>query len=167
MTDLFTQLQAVLLSGDESLEFSIKRDGDRLAVLLVPRLAASPSVVVPPHVEQARAALSLPLYLQMTGPELDACLVQRLQGYTDERRTLRDALDLTLQEIRAASKTLRAKATPKAAARGTEHPTSAPAAEAAESPDTDAANSQVTATGETPTATPVTEPDMSQPLSLF
>jgi PRTRC genetic system protein E len=169
MSDLFTQLQTILLSCDESLDLTVKRDGDRLGVLLVPHLIKPTSVAVPPHIEQAREVLSLPLYLQGTGPELDAQFAQRLQGYATERRTLHDALEIALQEIREASKTVRSKTGQNGGARGKGDV--AATAPLAATPKADTESEEATDSETAPPAEPASKTDadvdMSQPLSLF
>ncbi|MFL6600798.1 MAG: PRTRC system protein E [Steroidobacteraceae bacterium] len=162
MSDVFSSLETVLLDG-ESLDFKISRAHSKLTVLLIPHLPAAP-LSSSPEAEQARAALSWPLRLEMTGAELDADFEQRVRGYAAQRRTLRESYDVLMSELKEADKATRARANEKAARRSTAKatgtPDPAPAAPQAQSPEP----------ADAPCALPAKSDavsDMAQPMGLF
>jgi PRTRC genetic system protein E len=167
MNDFFSKLQEVLLQCDESIDFYLKRDGTGLSVTVVPHLQKPMTVEVPSHIDQARAALAIPLYMRGSGEELDTAFWQRLREYTGERSALHDTVELALTELSEANKSVRSKMRSKNASKVTGQPADAQSVSKTHGDNepelTKDDDEQLTETG----TKSATSDDMSQPLSLF
>jgi PRTRC genetic system protein E len=169
MTDVFVALNAVLLEG-ESLTFKLSRRGDHLVALMLPVLPPAPEKMSP-EIEQARAALSLPLRIEMLPAQLDAEFSDRVRGYARARAELRtehDAIQAeVMDELKEAKKTAQAAVTARRAKRNGTPSLPAPQATTTETAPVEGTRPQpeAAASNSTPACDPQSE--TQQPLSLF
>jgi PRTRC genetic system protein E len=169
MSDVFVALDAVLLEG-ESLTFKLSRRGDHLVALMLPVLPPAPEKVTP-EVEQARAALSLPLRLDMVPAQLDAEFSERVRGYARARAELRaqhDAIQAeVMDELKEAKKAAQAAVTARRAKRGGAAVLPAPKTPATATPPAEDTPAQPDAGASTSEPARDPQSETHQPLSLF
>lgn len=110
---MFAQFEKILGDG-ERIDFSIRRQGDRLTVLIQPCFKGPEPAIDDPQLEQVRAALSMPLCVTDTAANLDrefpSSLLQYVGGVSDGKTALSQALS-RIKEAGKTATTLAASST--------------------------------------------------------
>jgi PRTRC genetic system protein E len=85
-----------MLNDGGSVQFTIKRKGGQLSVLIQPTGQGGQGGDVPVSVESLRAALATPLYVEATAKELDQgfpdCLAEFASAYVGKQSALQAAI---------------------------------------------------------------------------
>jgi hypothetical protein len=168
MSEIFVLLKDVIHVGEE-LVFSIKRTGtDAFCVSMTP-LPATVDEDEPQAIQKARAALSIPKYLEGSAAELDTTFANDVRGYGEPRLPLAVNFANALQEAAEDLHTYtthssRGKTNTAGAGKGTGR-TTVRNPGAAATPG--ASTSPAAASGAASAATAPKADDTHQPMSLF
>jgi PRTRC genetic system protein E len=118
-TDFFTVVHRAL-RDNESMKFQVTRDGDIVRLVVQPLLGDRPEDIDDESnngAAQVRAALALPLSIQMLPADLDVQFGERFERYGEARAPLHDSYAALIDNLKEAGKVATIAVNKKAAAK--------------------------------------------------